>query len=49
MQLAERSSFAAGVAIVGAGILVAAPVAPPMPDIPDPVSAMRSAVVGCPL
>jgi hypothetical protein len=45
MQLAARSSFAAGVAIVGAGILVAAPVRPPMPDLPDPVSVVRSAAV----
>ena len=45
MQLAARSSFATGVAIVGAGILVAAPVKPVAFDLPDPVSAVRSASV----
>ncbi|MEO3758747.1 hypothetical protein ABGB19_10750 [Mycobacterium sp. B14F4] len=43
MQLAARSSFAAGVAVIGAGILVAAPVAPPMPDVPDARATVRSA------
>lgn len=45
MQLAVRSSFAAGVAIVGAGILVAAPVRPVALELPDPVAAVRSASV----
>jgi hypothetical protein len=35
MQLAARSSIAAGVAVIGAGVLVAAPVAPPVPDVSD--------------
>ncbi|MFG1933210.1 hypothetical protein ACGFK1_21575 [Mycobacterium sp. NPDC048908] len=36
MQLAAaRASIATGVAIVGASVLVASPVAPPMPDGPD--------------
>lgn len=45
MQLAVRSSFSAGVAIVGAGLLIAAPVKPVLPELPDPVSAVRSAAV----
>lgn len=45
MQLAVRSSLASGVAILGAGVLVVAPVNPVLPDLPDPVSAVRSAVV----
>ena len=42
MQLAVRSSFVAGVAIVGAGVLVASPVKPTIPQLPDPVSVVRS-------
>jgi hypothetical protein len=42
MQLAVRSSFAAGVAIVGAGVLVAAPIKPMIPALPDPVAVVRS-------
>lgn len=47
MQLAARSSIAAGVAVLGAGALVAAPVAPPMPDMSDirASSVVRTAAV----
>jgi hypothetical protein len=36
MQLAAaRASIATGVAVIGASVLVASPVAPPLPDLPD--------------
>lgn len=36
MQLAARSYFAAGVALVGAGAIAVSPVAPPVPDLKVP-------------
>jgi len=52
MQLAVRSSVAAGVALVGTGVIVASPIAPPLPDIHLPAihaGAMELAATVSPL